>query len=241
MNRQRYRLRAPSTGREVILEGEPGRSYVDRETGEPLQAVGKLLPLPPSKSQLPVGRREPALLQLVRPARPDGPQRVPDLRPPYGRAAPLSPLLPMRAARTATSLLCTVALAVGAAGCGGSEVDYQEVPGPPADVTIPSDTSSLGDSSASGRRDATPRRRRPPRPSPAARPPRSDQSGSTGTAPSTGTGTGTTGATGDARGTDSGGASAPAQEDSASNDTAPPAGSDAQQFEDFCAQNPGAC
>ena len=53
MNRQRYRLRAPSTGREVILEGEPGRSYVDRDTGEPLQAVGKLLPLPPSKSQLP--------------------------------------------------------------------------------------------------------------------------------------------------------------------------------------------
>ena len=47
MNRQRYRLRAPSTGREVILEGEPGRSYVDRETGEPLEAVGKLLPLPP--------------------------------------------------------------------------------------------------------------------------------------------------------------------------------------------------
>jgi hypothetical protein len=36
MNRQRYRLRAPSTGREVILEGEPGRTYVDRETGEPL-------------------------------------------------------------------------------------------------------------------------------------------------------------------------------------------------------------
>ena len=53
MNRQRYRLRAPSTGREVILEGEPGRSYVDRETGEPLEPVGMLLPLPPSKSQLP--------------------------------------------------------------------------------------------------------------------------------------------------------------------------------------------
>ena len=53
MSRQRYRLRAPSTGREVILEAEPGRSYVDRDTGEPLEAVGKLLPLPPSKSQLP--------------------------------------------------------------------------------------------------------------------------------------------------------------------------------------------
>ena len=50
MHRYRYRLRAPSTGREVILEGEPGRSYVDRDTGEPLEPVGKLLPLPPSQS-----------------------------------------------------------------------------------------------------------------------------------------------------------------------------------------------
>jgi hypothetical protein len=144
----------------------------------------------------------------------------------------------MRAARTATSLLCTVALAFGAAGCGGSEVDYQEVPGPPADVTIPSDTSSLGDTSASG--DATPT----PTPTATAEPGGTtapdSQSGSTGTAPSTSAGTGTTGTTGTS-GTDSGGASAPAQQDSASNDTAPPAGSDAQQFEDFCAQNPGAC
>ena len=77
----------------------------------------------------------------------------------------------MRAARTATALLCIVALAAGAAGCGGSEVDYQEVPGPPADVTIPSDTSSLGDTAPAA--NATPRRRRRPRrPSPAARPPR---------------------------------------------------------------------
>jgi len=64
-----------------------------------------------------------------------------------------------------------------------------------------------------------------------------EPSGSTGAAPSTSTDTGATGTTG----TDSGGASAPAQDDSASNDTAPPAGSDAEQFEDFCAQNPGAC
>ena len=64
-----------------------------------------------------------------------------------------------------------------------------------------------------------------------------DQSGSTGAAPSTSTDTGATGTTG----TDSGGATAPAEDDSASNDTAPPAGSDAEQFEDFCAQNPGAC
>ena len=52
--RQRYRLRTPSTGREIVLEGaEPDRTYVDRETGEPLQVVGELLPLAPSPSNLP--------------------------------------------------------------------------------------------------------------------------------------------------------------------------------------------
>jgi hypothetical protein len=50
---QKYRLRAPSTGRELIVEAEPGQEYVDRETGEPLEVVGKLLPLAPSPSQLP--------------------------------------------------------------------------------------------------------------------------------------------------------------------------------------------
>ena len=50
---QMYRLRAPSSGREVFLEAEPGRVYRDRETGEELEVVGKLLPLAPSRSQLP--------------------------------------------------------------------------------------------------------------------------------------------------------------------------------------------
>ena len=50
---QKYRLRTPSTGREILLEVEPGQTYVDRETGEPLEVIGKVLPLPPSKSQLP--------------------------------------------------------------------------------------------------------------------------------------------------------------------------------------------
>ncbi len=50
---QRYRLRAPSTGRETIIEAEPGRVYVDRETNEPLEVVGKVLPLAPSDSKLP--------------------------------------------------------------------------------------------------------------------------------------------------------------------------------------------
>ena len=50
---QRYRMRATGSGREIIREAEPGRVYVDRETGEPLEIIGKVLPLAPSKSRLP--------------------------------------------------------------------------------------------------------------------------------------------------------------------------------------------
>ena len=50
---QQYRLRTPSTGREILVEAASGRTYLDRETGEPLEVVGKLLPLHPSKSKLP--------------------------------------------------------------------------------------------------------------------------------------------------------------------------------------------
>jgi hypothetical protein len=51
--RPRYRLRTPSTGREIIIEAEPGRVYTDRETGEDLEVVGIVLPLAPSPSRLP--------------------------------------------------------------------------------------------------------------------------------------------------------------------------------------------
>ncbi len=50
--RQKYRLRARSD-RELIREVEPGKVYVDRETGEEFEVVGKLLPLAPSQSNLP--------------------------------------------------------------------------------------------------------------------------------------------------------------------------------------------
>jgi hypothetical protein len=50
--RQVYRLRSPSTGREILLEAEPGVIYRDRETGEPMEVVGKVLPLAPSNSNL---------------------------------------------------------------------------------------------------------------------------------------------------------------------------------------------
>lgn len=51
--RQRYRMRTPSTGREVFLEAEHGKVYRDRETGEELEVVAKVLPLAPSPSNLP--------------------------------------------------------------------------------------------------------------------------------------------------------------------------------------------
>ena len=49
---QKYRLRARSD-RELIGEVEPGKQYVDKETGEPFEVVGKLIPLAPSPSNLP--------------------------------------------------------------------------------------------------------------------------------------------------------------------------------------------
>ena len=50
---QRYRMRTPSTGREIVIEAEPDKVYRDRETGEELEVVGIVLPLPPSPSRLP--------------------------------------------------------------------------------------------------------------------------------------------------------------------------------------------
>jgi hypothetical protein len=51
--KQRYRMRTPSTGREIFLEAEPGKVYRDRDTGEVLEVVGKVVPLAPSPSRLP--------------------------------------------------------------------------------------------------------------------------------------------------------------------------------------------
>ena len=50
---QRYRLRDAATGREVLLEAQPGETYVNRDSGEPMEVVGKVLPLAPSRSRLP--------------------------------------------------------------------------------------------------------------------------------------------------------------------------------------------
>ena len=49
--RQKYRLRSRSD-REIIREAEPGKRYVDRETGEELKVVSAVLPLAPSPLSL---------------------------------------------------------------------------------------------------------------------------------------------------------------------------------------------
>lgn len=50
--RQTYRLRAPASGREAIAVVEPGSVYVDRESGEELEPVTRVLPLVPTDSSL---------------------------------------------------------------------------------------------------------------------------------------------------------------------------------------------
>jgi hypothetical protein len=50
--RQKFRLRARSD-REIIGEVEPGKVYVDRDSGETFEVVGAVLPLAPSPSNLP--------------------------------------------------------------------------------------------------------------------------------------------------------------------------------------------
>ena len=47
---QRYRLRNPATGREIVLQAEPGEIYLDRDDGEALEVVGQVLPLAPLPS-----------------------------------------------------------------------------------------------------------------------------------------------------------------------------------------------
>src|SRR5918997_434104 len=73
-------------GRDLSGPGDR-RADGDHRQGPARGAVGVVAP---------VGGREPALLQLVRPARPEGPQRLPHVRPPHGRAGALTRLEPMR-------------------------------------------------------------------------------------------------------------------------------------------------
>ncbi|MGI8726805.1 MAG: hypothetical protein ACR2K6_03905 [Solirubrobacterales bacterium] len=50
--KQTFRLRAPGSGREALVEASPDGVYVDRETGEELKPVTRVLPLSSSESAL---------------------------------------------------------------------------------------------------------------------------------------------------------------------------------------------
>jgi hypothetical protein len=50
--RQLFRLRAPASGREALVELEPDVVYVDRESGEEMAPVSMVLPLTESDSAL---------------------------------------------------------------------------------------------------------------------------------------------------------------------------------------------
>jgi hypothetical protein len=146
------------------------------------------------------------------------------VRPPHGRAPALTrPSATVRLLRS-TLLVTVLALALAAAGCGSGGSDVPEVPGPPAELTVP---HVKGAADLSEDASATPT----PTPSADATETPAPATGTTGSTGTTGTG-GTTAAT-----------PTPTvqQQDSASNDTKPADGTPPQQFEQFCQENAGAC
>ena len=108
-----------------------------------------------------------------------------------------------------------IALAL-AAGCGGSEVTVQEVPGDPVELTVPGGGEALAPTAT-------------PTPTPTETPADPAAAEATPAAPAEDP------AAQAPEGTDGGGAAAP------DNGEPPPPGSDPERYEEFCAQNPGAC
>jgi hypothetical protein len=156
--------------------------------------------------------------------------------------------------RRATALLAAGLLTLAAAaGCGGGEELAPLAPGPPAEMPLPeaSDPTGGGDEEADEPADETE--------------PDAETDTGTGTEPATEDPLVEPGATEEVPAAPApeetgavapaepepavpeeeevgGGAAAPeAAPDGPTNDTPPPAGSNAERFEDFCAQNPGAC
>jgi hypothetical protein len=145
------------------------------------------------------------------------------VRPPHGRAPALTrPSATVRLLRS-TLLFTVLALALAACGSGGSDVP--EVPGPPAELTVP---HVKGAADLSEDASATPT----PTPSAGATETPTPATGTTGS-------TGTTGGTGTS--TAATPTPAPQQQDSASNDNTTSGGTPPQQFEQFCQENAGAC
>ena len=108
-------MRDPAGGREIIIEAEPDGIYRDRETASSWRPSARSSRSSPSGSKAPVGGREPAVLHLVRPAGPEGPQRLSDLRPPHG-AARIAHGRPLNARRLPTGRALAVAAGIALGG-----------------------------------------------------------------------------------------------------------------------------
>ena len=135
-------------------------------------------------------------------------------------------------------LLAVMALAL--AGCGSDDDLAPQVPGQPAGVSVPdgdpvppspSDSTASGTDTTTG--DAT----------------TDTTDGTTGTTddgttttpPADQSGTTTAPASNPVTADSGGGATTAPATDGPASDTPPPSGSEAEVFEDFCTQNPGAC
>jgi hypothetical protein len=124
-------------------------------------------------------------------------------------------------------ILALAALALAAAGCGGSEVDADEVPAGPPALVVPSD-SELAADSGSGADETTDGT--------------TDETTDPDAADQDSTGDGTAAPAEPVE--PSGGTTAPdaaAPEDTTADPAQPEPGSAPEQFESFCEQNAGAC
>jgi hypothetical protein len=128
-------------------------------------------------------------------------------------------------------LLAVAALAF--AGCGSDGDLAPSVPGQPAGVNVPDGEPVPGaaDDAATGTDTGT---------DDAATGTTDDATGTT-TPPADQSGAATAPASNDVAADGGGGATTAPPADGPANDTPPPAGSEAEVFEDFCTQNPGAC
>jgi hypothetical protein len=141
----------------------------------------------------------------------------------------------------AYALLVAVLALLALAGCGGDDELAPQTPGEPASMPIPQAPEPPGGGSAED--EATTDETGTPEEEATAEPEATEEGAAVPPADDTGATTEAPPETAAAPPEDTGGgATAPSAEpDGPTNDTPPPAGSDAEQFEDFCAQNPGAC
>jgi hypothetical protein len=117
-------------------------------------------------------------------------------------------------------------LALAIAGCGGGQATVEQVPGGPVHLTTPGGAGLAPAATATPSATATAT-------------PTATTTGASSTGASTGQTSQQTASSTTSGDSSSSGTEAPAT--GAATATPPPPGSPTQQFEDFCAQNPGAC